>query len=472
MARLNSFPTFHRVAGKIVLIVGSAAAAAAKTRLLAETSARIVVVSAEPSDELEADAARVGAEIVREAFEPRHVHGATLVFAATEIEAHDRLIADAAREARVPVNVVDRPDLCDFTTPAIVNRAPIAVAIGSEGSAPVLARHIRAKIEAMLSPETGRLASLADGLRGTVAELLPGGEARRRFWAKLFDGPVAARALSGDIAGARSEAIRMMAVEPDLGGFVWLVGAGPGATDLLTLRAQRVLQEADVIVHDALVPEEVVAMGRRDAHRIAVGKRKGRHDVTQDEIDAILVREAKAGRRVVRLKSGDPLVYGRAGEEMAALNAAGVPFEVIPGVTAAFAAAASARTPLTLRGVASTLVFATGHDVDSETLPDWAGLALKGATVAVYMGRSVAGKVSEQLIAAGVSPATRVAAIENAARADEKILVGVLRDLPFLSARDDLDGPVLILIGDALAEASFEAAFPLAPENGEATEAA
>lgn len=462
MPLLTSFPAFYKVAGRAVLIVGSGAAAAAKARLLGETSAVLRIVSEAPGDELRADAGRLEAQILVERFEPHHLENVTLAFAATEDETEDRRIADAARAARVPVNVVDRPELCDFTTPALVNRAPLAVAIGTEGAAPVLARHIRAKIEALIAPETGRLAALADSLRGVVATLVPAGEPRRRFWARLFDGPVAERALAGDEAGARSEAMRMMAAEPDVGGFVWLVGAGPGATDLLTLRAQRILQEADVIVHDSLVPLEVVAMGRRDAERISVGKRKGAHEVSQDEIGRILVHEAKAGRRVVRLKSGDPLIYGRAGEEMAALTAAGVPHEIVPGVTAAFAAAASARAPLTLRGVTSTLVFATGHDLDGETLPDWAGLALGGATVAVYMGRTVAGAVAERLAAAGLALDTPVAAVENASRSDETIFSGTLQDLPALSLRGDVSGPVLILIGRALAEAEDVGSLPLA----------
>lgn len=472
MARLTAFPAFFKVSRRTVAVIGAGSAAAAKVRLLGETDAILRVVALEPSHELEADAARLDATIVREAFEPRHIEDATLVFAATEIEADDRRIADVARGLGKPVNVVDRPELCDFTTPAIVNRAPLAVAIGTEGAAPVLARHVRARIEALLAPETGRLAALADSLRGVVADLVPAGESRRRFWAKLFDGPVAARALSGDEPGARAEAMRMMAAEPDVSGFVWLVGAGPGATDLLTLRAQRVLQEADVIVHDALVPQEVISMGRRDAERISVGKRKGAHEVTQVEIEDILVREARAGRRVVRLKSGDPMVFGRVGEEMAALSAAGIAYEIVPGVTAAFASAASAKAPLTLRGVSSSLVFATGHDLDGRTLPDWAGLALGGATVAVYMGRSVAGAVAGRLVEAGLSPDTPAAAVENASRADETILSGTLKDLPALSQRGDLTGPVLILIGRALAQAEHEAAEPLVPEAGRETAAA
>ncbi|HEY0290810.1 MAG TPA: siroheme synthase CysG [Hansschlegelia sp.] len=472
MARLTSFPTFHRVAGKVVLVVGSGSAAAAKVRLLGETEARIRVVARAPEREVVEDAARMGAELICGEFDPIHLQDVTLAFAATENEADDRRIAEAARAAGVPVNVVDRPELCDFITPAIVNRAPLAVAIGTEGAAPVLARHVRAKIEAMLSPDIGRLAALADSLRGVVAQVITGGEARRRFWARLFDGPVAARALAGDVPGARAEAVRMMAAAPDLTGFVWLVGAGPGATDLLTLRAQRILQEADVIVHDSLVPSDVIAMGRRDAERISVGKRKGVHEATQHEIDAILVREARAGRRVVRLKSGDPLVFGRAGEEMAALVAAGIPFEVVPGVTAAFAGAASARVPLTLRGVASSLVFATGHDLDGRTLPEWGGLALQGATVAVYMGRTVAGAVAGRLMEAGLAAGTPVVAIENAARSDERVLSGSVRDLPALADRHDVTGPVLILIGEALAHAALENATPLVSVGPKAVQAA
>ena len=221
----------------------------------------------------------------------------------------------------------------------------------------------------------------------------------------------------------------MLEIDPNLSGHVSLVGAGPGAEDLLTLRAQRALQEADVIVYDRLVPEAVVAQGRRDARRIYVGKAKGDHAVSQEEINALLVREAQKGNRVVRLKSGDPLIFGRAGEEMAALRAAGISFDVVPGITAAFAAAAENEIPLTLRDTASALVFATGHDADGDTLPGWAGLALSGATVAVYMGRTVAAKVAARLIEAGLAAATPVAVIENASRPDRRAYAGRLDEL-------------------------------------------
>src|SRR5690606_34807050 len=252
-------------------------------------------------------------------------------------------------------------------------------------------------------------AGLADRLRGRVARVLSDVGERRRYWARFFSGAIAEKVFAGRIEEAEQDAVRMLEIAPLRTGHVSLVGAGPGAEDLLTLRAQRALQEADVIVYDRLVPEAVVAQGRRDARRIYVGKAKGAHAVTQGEINAILIAEAEAGRRVVRLKSGDPLIYGRAGEEMAALRTAGISFDIVPGITAAFAAAAETEIPLTLRDSSSALVFATGHDADGKTLPGWSSLALAGATVAVYMGRTVAADVAARLIEAGLSASTPVA---------------------------------------------------------------
>jgi len=470
--RLDVFPAFFKVKGQRVIVVGHGAEAAAKVRLLGETNARIEVVSKKVEPVLRQAMESVGAQHVRAEFHIGLLKGAALVFTAREDETLDRAVADAARTAGVPVNAVDRPDLCDFYTGALVNRAPVAVAITSTGVGPVLARHIRARVEAMLPRATGDLAQLAESFRETVSRVIRDGAARRRFWARFFSGPVAAHVHAGRSDLARTETQRLLNGHAEETGFVWLVGAGPGAEDLLTLRAQRLLQEADVIVYDALVPASVVAMGRRDAERISVGKRKGAHSVPQSETNRLLVDLARQGRRVVRLKSGDPLVFGRAGEEMAALADAGIGFEVVPGVTAAFAAAASAKLPLTLRGVASTLVFATGHNARSETLPDWAGLALKGATVAVYMGRSVAATVSERLIAAGMWPDTPVAIVENAAQVNERRFSGVVADLSLLSGRDDIGGPVLIIIGDAAGRADLLNAEPLSASSAVLREAA
>ncbi len=453
--KLSVFPAFHKVDGARVVVVGGGEEAGAKVRLLAETSASIQLFSTTLDKETGADLVAANGVWVPRLPEEGDFAGAALAFIATEDEATDRAIAALARAAGVPVNVVDRPELCDFFTGALVNRAPLAVAVTTEGKAPVLARHVRARIEALLAPAFGDLAGLAEKLRGAVGSGIGSSVARRRFWARFFSGSVAEKVFAGKLDEAEAEARRDLSAPALTQGHVSLVGAGPGAEDLLTLRAQRLLQEADVVIYDALVPETVVAMGRRDARRIYVGKTKGSHRATQEEINALLVSEAQAGHLVVRLKSGDPLIFGRAGEEIAALRAAGVSFDLVPGITAAFAAAASTEIPLTLRGVASALVFATGHDEHSETLPGWAGIALSGATVAVYMGHSVAGKVATQLIAAGLSASTPVALIENASRADQRAYAGRLDELPKLAARPEIEGPVLIVIGEVVAHSAL-----------------
>lgn len=459
--KLNAFPVFVRVEGKVVVVVGAGEEALAKARLLGQSSARITVVAEAPEPELARWVADNGATLVAEPYCARTIEGAALVFAASGDATLDRRVASDARGLRIPANAVDRPELCDFFTPAIVNRAPLAVAIGTEGAGPVLAQMVRARIDQMLSPSLGALASLAEKFRGRAERQLPKGSSRRRFWREFFSGAPARAIDAGRPGEAVDAAHTLLRTGGSPRGHVALVGAGPGAEDLLTLRAQRLLMEADAIVHDALVPEAVVAMGRRDAERIAVGKRKGCHSRSQAEINDLLVELAGAGRRVVRLKSGDPLVFGRAGEEMAALREAGVSCEVVPGVTAAFAAAADFELPLTLRGVSSSLVFTTGHDLKGGTLPDWGRLAIAGATVAVYMGRTVAADVAGRLIEAGLAADTAVAVVENASLPARRLFHGTLADLPSLEARDDLAGPVMTIIGDAVAGASLERSEPL-----------
>lgn len=460
--KLNAFPVFFRVDEKSVVIVGCGEEALAKARLVGQSSAVLRIVADQPDAELAGWMAENGAVHIDAPYRPEHLYGAALVFAATGNEAMDRRVVADARRLGLPANAVDRPDLCDFFTPALVNRAPVAVAIGTEGAGPVLAQMIRARIDQMLSPSLGPLATLAASFRDVAENLLPKGNARRRFWHAFFAGEPARALAGGRPAQARDAAADLLLSGASAGGHVALVGAGPGAEDLLTLRAQRLLMEADVILYDALVPEAVVAMGRRDAERLSVGKRKGCHSKTQGEINALLVELGRQGKRVVRLKSGDPLVFGRAGEEMAALREAGISYEVVPGVTAAFAAAADFELPLTLRGVTSSMVFTTGHDLKGNSLPDWAKLAVSGATVAVYMGRSVAADVAARLIDAGLSPDTAVAVVENASLESRRKFHGTLADLPSLAARADLDGPVMTVIGDAVAGANFGGSEPLA----------
>jgi uroporphyrin-III C-methyltransferase / precorrin-2 dehydrogenase / sirohydrochlorin ferrochelatase len=462
-AKLNAFPVFLRVEGRVVVIVGGGDEALAKARLVGQSSAAIRIVAPQLTHGLAAWVAEHGATHVAGVYRPELLADAVMVFAASGDEALDRRVSDDARDRGIPVNAVDRPELCNFYTPAIVNRAPVCVAIGTEGAAPVLAQSIRARIDQLLSPSLGALASLAASLREAAERVLPR-PLRRPFWSDFFAGAPARAMEVGHADEALQAAAELLQRRRARQGFVALVGAGPGAEDLITLRAQRHLMEADVIVHDALVPEAVIAMGRRDAERIAVGKRKGCHTKSQAEINALLVSLARAGRRVVRLKSGDPLVFGRAGEEMQALRDAGVAYEVVPGVTAALAAAADFELPLTLRGVSSSLVFTTGHDLRGETLPDWARLAIDGATVAVYMGRSIAAEVAARLIEAGLSPDTAVAVVENASRSDKRLFHGTLNDLPSLELRTDLTGPVMTIIGDAVAGANFALSEPLAAQ--------
>ena len=461
--KLNAFPIFLRLAGRTVVIVGGGGEALAKARLVAQSSATIRIVAETPAAALAEWAARNDADLVAAPYTALHLDNAALVFAASGDAGLDRRVVADARAAGIEVNAVDRPDLCDFYTPAIVNRAPVAVAIGTEGAGPVLAQMLRQRIDQLLPPSLGRLARLAQSYRAAAERMLPTGSVRRRFWKAFFEGAPARAIAAGDEKGAASAASALLAGEGRGSiGHVVLVGAGPGAEDLLTLRAQRHLMEADVIVHDALVPESVVAIGRRDAERIAAGKRKGSHTKAQDEINALLVSLACRGKRVVRLKCGDPLIFGRAGEEMQALRDAGIPYEVVPGVTAAFAAAADFDLPLTLRGVASSIVFTTGHDLKGGSLPDWAKLAISGATVAVYMGRSNAADVATRLIEAGLSPDTAVAVAENASLPGRRLFHGILADLPSLQERSDLTGPVMTIIGDAVAGANFERSEPLA----------
>ncbi|PRX09847.1 UNVERIFIED_ORG: uroporphyrinogen-III C-methyltransferase [Martelella mediterranea] len=465
---LTTFPAFFRVENRKVAIFGNGEEAFAKTRLMAKTSAAITAYADNPAEDYAAYLAENGYALVRAGFEAAQLDGSVLAFAATGEAEQDHLISETARALSIPVNAVDQKDDCDFYTPALVARPPVAVAIGTEGAGPVLAQMIRAQIDTILPRSLGPLARLANRLRDKVDVNIPRGAARRAFWSRFFNGSVANAVDKGRLLEAECLADEIIADGSSVAGHVALVGAGPGAEDLLTIRAHRLLMEADVIAHDALVPQAVVDMGRRDAERIAVGKRKNCHSKSQNEINDLLVSLAREGKRVVRLKSGDPLIFGRAGEEMAALRAAGVSYEVVPGITSASAAAADFGLPMTLRGVASTLVFTTGHDLNGETLPDWAALAVRGATIAVYMGRSVAAKLGARLQEAGVPADTTIAVVENASRKNRRLFHGVLSELADLEAREDLTGPVMVIIGDAVAGASLEQSSALALNNNTA----
>jgi uroporphyrin-III C-methyltransferase / precorrin-2 dehydrogenase / sirohydrochlorin ferrochelatase len=384
------------------------------------------------------------------------LHGASVAFAATGDEERDAMASRLARSVGVPVNVADRPALCDFIMPAIVDRDDVVVAISTGGVSPTLASLLRARIEAVLPERIGDLARLASTFRAQVRALIRDPARRRVFWRRLAEGPAARLVLAGDEAAARRAALgelddarrRVSAV-----GIAHIVGAGPGDPDLLTLRAAQLLQEADAILHDELVPPPVLARARRDAEFVQVGKRKGERGWTQEEINAELVRRVRAGQAVVRLKAGDPFIFGRGGEELEALRAAGLPVSVVPGITAALGCAASVGIPLTHRRLSSSVTFVTGHGADGRDAM-WPALAAGGHTVVIYMGTTEASAVRDRLLSAGAGPSTPVALIENGTRADERVSTGRLADLARLAAPHvarPQAGPSLIIIGDVAA---------------------
>jgi uroporphyrin-III C-methyltransferase/precorrin-2 dehydrogenase/sirohydrochlorin ferrochelatase len=443
MGDLNTFPVSYKVKGQRIVIVGGGEEALNKARLAIKTTASVVILSREIIDQFRDIPAEFSSE-----FEPGLLDGTALVFVAERGELAEQVKLEARRRG-IPVNVVDTPEECDFYVPSIVDRAPLTVAVSTEGDAPVLARLVRARIEAMLAPDVGRLAKLAGSLRGRVAASL-GKLQARRFYEDL-------------VTGAGEPEALLEAHAAEAAGEVWLIGAGPGAEDLLTLRAQRLLQAADVIVHDQLVPDAVIEMGRRDAERISVGKEKGHHSFTQAQINALIVRLARAGKRVARLKSGDPMVFGRAGEEVAALRKAGLRYQIVPGVSAALAAAADTATPVTLRKVSSGVIFATAHGADGQELDHWASLAGAGMTLALYMGKSIVIETANKLIRRGMRPDLPVGVVVNAGRRDRSLYRATLGEIA-VDGAEMAEGPAVIFIGEAVAHGDWAEATQLAEQ--------
>jgi len=442
------FPIFVDLDRQPVLIVGGGEQAAQKLRLLAKTTAVIRLVAPELCPELAAAVAEGRANWLATDFHPDQLQGCRLVYAAVDDLAFTARIAFAARARGIPVNAIDRPQLCSFITPAIVDRDPVVVAIGSEGTAPVLVGRIRAMLEAHLPQRLGRLATYAQTLRRRIAQSIADGRARRAFWERFFDGPASEAVLADEPDRAATLVEEAIAATVQRGS-VTLVGAGPGDPELLTLKAHRALQSADVLVIDRLVDPRIVELARRDARRIHVGKTPGMPSTSQETINAILVEEALAGNRVVRLKGGDPFVFGRAVEEIEAVEAAGIAVSVVPGVTAALAAAADTRLPITERGKRRALTILTGQTRDGPAEHDWRALAQSGQTLAVYMGVRAGPAIAKQLIAAGLAPATPVTIVENASLASQKTATGRLDQLSDLLLRAGIRGPAILFIGVA-----------------------
>jgi len=429
---MQHFPVFLDLRGQTALLLGHGEQAEAKATLL--TAAGAAIRHAEH-------------------FTPALLEGIALAIGAGAAEADLAALSAACRARGIPVNVVDRPALCSALLPAIIDRAPMTIAVSSGGAAPVLARLVRQKIEAVLPPGLGLIAGLAERWKAAIRQRLPALGPRRRFLEQVLEGEPARRAAAGDAAGAdRAMAAALASAEERPRGMVHLVGAGPGAGDLLTLRALRLLGEADVIVHDRLGCEDALGMARRDAERIFVGKRRGDHCLPQEGINALLVRLARDGKRVVRLKGGDPLIFGRGGEEAEALAAAGIPCEVVPGVTAALACAAGAGIPLTHRDAARAVTFVTGHRREGGV--DLAGLVQPGVTLAIYMGIAMLRPIHDALLAEGMAATMPAAVIERGGTPGQRVLRGTLAEMLAQAPGWVTEGPALLLVGAAVGRAT------------------
>jgi uroporphyrin-III C-methyltransferase / precorrin-2 dehydrogenase / sirohydrochlorin ferrochelatase len=449
---MRHLPVFLELRERPAVVVGGGAVAARRAEVLIKAGARVTTFAPTLSDDfrelLDAPNFRHRARDP----EPEDFEGSALCFVATEdarvtAEAHA-----AAKAAGALVNVADRPRLCDFIMPAIVDRNPLVIAISTGGASPILGRMLKARLESLIPAAYGRLARLTGGFRLAVAQAVASPIMRRRFWETVLDGPIGERALSGDDHGADAELARAIERAAAEGaeaprGEVYLVGAGPGDPDLLTFRALRLMQKADVVLYDRLTDEGVINLVRREAERIYVGKQPEDHELPQEEISALLVKLALQGRRVLRLKGGDPFMFGRGGEEIEALAAHGIPFQVCPGVTAATGAAAYAGIPLTHRDHAHSCVFVTGHGKDGKVSLDWGALLQPRQTVAIYMGLRNLEALTREFIAHGADADLPAAIVDNATRAAQRVVVGTLGTLAAKARQAELAGPATIIIG-------------------------
>ncbi|MDE8807954.1 siroheme synthase CysG [Aeromonas hydrophila] len=446
---MDYLPIFCRLDNKPVLLVGGGEVAERKARLLLDAGARLTVVAPELDPELAELAANGSIEWLAGEFAPQQLTGKWLVVAATDRREVNALVYQSANQARIFANVVDDPKRSSFIMPSIIDRSPLMVAISSGGKAPVLARLLREKLEALLPQHLGAVAAFAGSLRERVKARFASMGERRRFWERLLGADRLGQALArGDSASANQLADSLFADESQSGGEVVLVGAGPGDPGLLTLHALRQMQQADVVVYDRLVSDEVMALVRRDARRIFVGKQAGNHCVPQEGINQLLLEEAKKGQRVVRLKGGDPFIFGRGGEELETLVGSGIGFQVVPGITAASGCAAYAGIPLTHRDHAQSVRFVTAHGKGGAQDLDWPLLAKDKQTLVFYMGLSSCATIREQLLTHGKGGDTPVALIERGTQPSQRVIRGTLAQLPELAV--GVESPALIMVGSVV----------------------
>jgi uroporphyrin-III C-methyltransferase/precorrin-2 dehydrogenase/sirohydrochlorin ferrochelatase len=442
---MNYLPIFADVRNKLCLVVGGGEVAKRKAGVLLEAGAKVRVVAPQIETELSKQQL-VDAIVAR--FEAQHLDGVTLVIAATNDRSVNRQVSELARARNIPVNVVDDPELCSFIMPAILDRAPLMVAFSSGGASPVLTRMMRGKLETMIPQNYSRLAAFAERFREQVKQRVTNPAKRRIFWENALEGVVAEKVLSGDESSAEMMMQQMLKDEDNIQRVeVYLVGAGPGDPDLLTFRALRLMQKADVVVYDNLVSKPILEMARRDAERIYVGKKRDDHTLPQEEINELLVRLAKEGKRVLRLKGGDPFIFGRGGEEIETLAAEGIPFQVVPGITAASGVSAYAGIPLTHRDHAQSCIFVTGHLKDGSMNLDWDALARPKQTIVVYMGLHGLATLCKELVAHGLPGTTPAAIVQQGTTKNQRVITGTLATLPGIAEVEQLHAPTLIIVG-------------------------
>jgi len=445
---MDYLPIFTKLENRPCLVVGGGESACRKVHLLLKAGADVTVCALEFHPTLLKQAANNEVKTVKQAFSEQLLDNKWLVIAATNRQAQDQLIAQAAHDRQLLINVVDQPDLSSFIMPSIVDRSPIIVAISSAGKAPVLARLIKERLETLLPMHLGRLASISDEFRHRVKSVIKITSLRRRYWEKLFGNGMLANLLQ---KGQTDKAIALMekSLTQDVAqGDVALVGAGPGDPSLLTLKALQLMQQADVVLYDRLVSAEILDLVRRDADLISVGKAAGNHEVEQSRTNQMLVEFAQQGKKVVRLKGGDSFIFGRGGEELEELVEAGVAFQVVPGITAASGCSAYAGIPLTHRDFAQSVTFVTGHRKANGEQLNWQALASPNQTLVVYMGLLQSEEIRAQLLTYGRDPETPVALINKGTTSDQHVVIGKLAELEQLGG--GLQGPTLMIIGEVV----------------------
>jgi uroporphyrin-III C-methyltransferase/precorrin-2 dehydrogenase/sirohydrochlorin ferrochelatase len=442
---MDFLPIFLNVKGKQCLVVGGGEVAHRKASVLVEAGAKVTVVAPALEDTF---ASLHGIKYVAECFQTMHLDGVVLVIAATNDNSVNQQVSQQAQMRNIPVNVVDDPELCSFIMPAILDRSPLMVAFSSGGASPVLTRMLRGKLETMIPQNYSRLAAFAERFRLLVKQRVTNPAKRRIFWETALEGVVAEKVLAGDESSAETMLQQMLGNEDNIKrGEVYLVGAGPGDPDLLTFRALRLMQKADVVVYDNLVSKPILEMTRRDATRIYVGKKRDDHVMPQEKINELLVRLAKEGKRVLRLKGGDPFIFGRGGEEIETLAEHGILFQVVPGITAASGVSAYAGIPLTHRDYAQSCIFVTGHLKDGSMNLDWDALARPKQTIVVYMGLHGLETLCSELVGHGMPDSTPAAIVQQGTTKNQRVITGTLATLPAIAQREKLHAPTLIIVG-------------------------